>query len=144
MQEYRDETNGGKSYIIDIILKILEKEREELVNMDEEEVDSNTGAIEKAFKTLAENLQKYFAKAKGDIEEVRNGLLKIDKRCLSNETEISKTDNKLRDMYKDLESQIQGQNYNIQITKQEHGSKSPIIMERGNQVQFKKQENDIF
>ena len=54
MQEYRDETNGGKSYIIDIILKILEKEREELVNMDEEEVDSNTGAIEKAFKTLGD------------------------------------------------------------------------------------------
>ena len=100
--------------------------------------------MEKAFKTLAENLQKDFAKVKGDIEEVRNNLLKIDKGCLSNEIEISKTDDKLRDMYKDLNSQILGQKYNIPITKQENGRNSPILIERGNQVQFKKQEDDLF
>ena len=50
-----------------IILKILEQEREVLENVDEEEIDSNTGAMEKAFKTLAENLHKDFAKVKGDI-----------------------------------------------------------------------------
>ena len=98
LQEYRDETTGGKSNIIDIVFKILEKERKALENVEEEEIDSNTGAMEKAFKTLAENLQKDFAKVKGDIEEVRNNLLKIDKGCLSNEIEISKTDDKLRDL----------------------------------------------
>ena len=95
--------NGGKSDIIDTILKILDKEREALANVNEEEIDSNTGAMEKAFKTLAENLLKDFAKVKCDIEEVRNGLMKIDKgmrSSLTNEIDISKTDNKLRDMYK--------------------------------------------
>ena len=116
LQEYRDETNGGKSNIIDIVFKILEKKRKALENVEEEEIDSNTGA----FKTLAENLQKDFAKVKGDIEEVRNNLYSIDKGCLSNEIEISKTDDKLRDMYKDLNSQILGQKYNIPITKQEN------------------------
>ena len=67
--------------------------------------------MEKAFKILAENLQKDFAKVKGDIEEVRNDLLKIDKGCLSNEIAISKTDDKLRNMYKDLNSLILGQKY---------------------------------
>ena len=115
LQEYRDETNGGKSNIIDIVFKILEKERKALENVEEEEIDSNTGAMEKAFKTLAENLQKDFAKVKGDIEEVRNNLLKIDKGCLSNEIEISKTDDKLRDMYKDLNSQILGQKWQVEV-----------------------------
>ena len=36
LQEYRDETNGGKSDIIDIVFKILEKEREALENVEEE------------------------------------------------------------------------------------------------------------
>ena len=52
LQEYRDEMNGGKSDIIEIILKILEKEREALENEDEEEIDSNTGAMKKASKHL--------------------------------------------------------------------------------------------
>ena len=56
--------------MIDIFIKIIEKEREALENVDEEEVDSNTSAMQKAFKTLAENLQR---------EEVRNALLNIDK-----------------------------------------------------------------
>ena len=47
-------------------------------------------------------------------------------------------------MYKDLNSQILGQKYNIPITKQENGRNSPILIERGNQVQFKKQEDDLF
>ena len=68
--------------------------------------------MKKAFKTLAKNLQKDFAKFKGDIEYVRNNLLKIDNGCVSNEIEISKTDDKLRDMYKDLEAQRHGQKYN--------------------------------
>ena len=48
-------------------------------------------------------------------------------------------------MLKDLEAQTHGQKYNIPIqTKQENGSNSPIFMERGNQVQFNKQEPDPF
>ena len=43
--------NGEKSDKIDIILTILAKEREALETLDEEEIDSKTGVMEKAFKT---------------------------------------------------------------------------------------------
>ena len=92
--------------------------------------------MEKAFKILAENLQKDFAKVKGDIEEVRNDLLKIDKGCLSNEIKISKTDDKFRNMYKDFNSQILGQKYNIPITKPENESNFQILIVRGKKVHF--------
>ena len=105
-----------KTDMIDIIMKILEEERYSLEKVDEKEVDSNNGSMEKAFKKMAENPQKDFAKVKGDIEEVRNNLSKIDKRCLSKKIKMSKTDDKLRDMYKDLNSQILGQKDNIPIT----------------------------
>ena len=116
LQEYCDETNGGKIDLINIILKIQEKEYEALENVVEEDDGSNTGTMEKAFKILAEKLHKDFVKVKKDIEgvykEEKKDFEKVNKdldrlrgETIIQEQDLIKKDGQIEELFKKMNFQ---------------------------------------
>ena len=84
-----------------------------------------------------------FDNIKVEMQAIKKDVTYIDSGCLSNEIGLAKANDKFKAMYEDLKSHLYGQKYDIPIIRHEHKSDSPILMEKDNKLQLKRQENNL-